>query len=56
LRPLDPHTLHIPFTNVRLPLGALGGQDDELFATPVDSTHDEFELQRPPELPAKVPA
>jgi hypothetical protein len=25
-------------------------------AASVDSTHDEFELQRPPELPAKIPA
>jgi hypothetical protein len=55
-KPLDLHVVNNPLADVRLPLGALGGQDNEWFATPVDGTPGEFELQRPPELPAKVPA
>lgn len=55
-KPLDLHVVHNPLADVPLPLGALGGQDDEWFATPVDGTPGEFELQRPPELAARVPA
>jgi hypothetical protein len=47
-KPLDLHVVHNPLADVPLALGALGGQDDEWFATPVDGTPGEFDLQRPP--------
>jgi hypothetical protein len=55
-KPLDLHVVHNPLADVPLPHGALGAQDDEWFATPVDGIPGEFELHRPTEAPAKVPA
>jgi hypothetical protein len=45
-KPLDLHVVHNPRADVPLPLSTLGGQDDEWFATPVDRSGDEFNLQR----------
>jgi hypothetical protein len=45
-KPLDVHVVHNPRADVPLPLGSLGGQDDEWFATAIEGTPDEFELQR----------
>jgi type I restriction enzyme S subunit len=45
-KPLDLHVVHNPRTDVPLPLGALGGEDDEWFAAPVSGVADEYELQR----------
>jgi len=45
-KPLDLHVVHNPCATVPLPLGSLGGQDDEWLATPAKGTTDEFELQR----------
>jgi hypothetical protein len=45
-RPLDLHVVHNPRADIPLPLGTLGGQDDEWFATPVAGGADEFNLQR----------
>jgi hypothetical protein len=45
-KPLDLHVVHNPRAEVPLPLGSLGGHDDEWLATPVDGATDEFELQR----------
>jgi hypothetical protein len=45
-KPLDLHVVHNPRADIPLPLGALGGEDDEWFATPVEGAVDEFDLQR----------
>jgi hypothetical protein len=47
-KPLDLHVVHNPRADVPLPLGALGGEDDEWFATPIEGANDEFDLQRRP--------
>lgn len=43
---LDLHVVHNPRADVPLPLGSLGASDDEWFASPVEGTADEFELQK----------
>jgi type I restriction enzyme S subunit len=45
-KPLDIHVVHNPRADVPLPLGVLGGQDDEWIAPAVPGVTDEFELQR----------
>ena len=45
-KPLDLHVVHNPLAQVPLPLGSLGGRDDEWMAEPVKDATDEFELQR----------
>ncbi|RDV04501.1 hypothetical protein [Undibacter mobilis] len=44
-KPLDLHVVHNPLARVRLPLGSLGGQENEWFASPVADTG-EFDLQQ----------
>jgi type I restriction enzyme S subunit len=45
-KPLDLHVVHNPRADVPLPLGSLGGRDDEWIAAPVPNEPDEFELKR----------
>ena len=47
-KPLALHVVHNPRAAVPLPLGSLGGRDDEWFASPVTGKTDEFDLQRVP--------
>jgi len=54
-KPLDLHVVHNPRAAVPIPLGTLGGQDDEWFATPIAGVSDEFYLERAP-FPAAKPA
>jgi hypothetical protein len=44
--PLAVHVVHNPRAEIQLPLGLLGGHDDEWFAAPVLGSADEYELQR----------
>jgi hypothetical protein len=40
------HVVHNPLAAVQLPIGSIGGSDDEWLATPVPGQADEFELQQ----------
>jgi type I restriction enzyme S subunit len=43
---LELHVVHNPLAAVQLPIGSIGGSDDEWLATPVPGQADEFELQQ----------